>query len=92
MLKFYFLGHDYEYEARNALRVFDLNIDYEVFYPDQAKDFSDTGLSLVSCLDESQLSAQASLYKDNVLLADFSLRGHDLVLEKYSLKKLKRPW
>lgn len=90
MLKFYFLGHDYEYEARNALRVFDLNIDYEVFYPDQAKDFSDTGLSLVSCLDESQLSAQASLYKDNVLLADFSLRGHDLVLEKYSLKKLKK--
>ncbi|NLB32306.1 MAG: hypothetical protein GX818_00860, partial [Tissierellia bacterium] len=88
MLKFYFSGHNYEYEARNALRIFDSNIDYEISDIDS---FDGTGLSLVSHLHESELIyAKALLYKDNQLLFEFSLNSNDIILEKSGTKKLKK--
>ena len=85
MIKFYFSGHDYEYEARNALRVFDLNEEYEI------KDisfFDFKGLCVVSYLNE--LSARTLLYLDDKLLYESELSKDDIILEKYSPKKLKK--
>ncbi|MBP7222845.1 MAG: hypothetical protein KBA50_06305, partial [Sedimentibacter sp.] len=87
MFKFYFSGHDYEYEAGNALRVFDLNTDYEIMY----SSFEGRGLSLVSKLDEGEIiSAKAQLYDDNELLYQSYFKADDIILEKYGLKKLKK--
>ncbi len=86
MFKFYFSGHDYEYEARNALRVFDLNTDYEI---KDIKFFEGTGLSLLSYLEEG-FNAKAVLYKDNELLYESNLNGNDIILERYGIKKLKK--
>lgn len=86
MFRFYFSGHDYEYEARNALRIFDLNTEYEI---KDISAFDSSGLSVVSCLKEC-VSARAVLYKDNELLYESSLNGNDIVLEKYGIKKLKK--
>lgn len=88
MLKFYFSGHKYEYEARNALRVFDLNIDYEI---NDADSFQGKGLSLVSTLEEgSVFYAKALLYKDEELLYQSSFNSNDILLEKDGLIKLKK--
>lgn len=87
MFKFYFSGHDYEYEARNALRVFDLNADYEIIY----SSFEERGLSIVSCLEEGEIiSARAHLYMDKELLYESYLKSDDIVLEKHGVKKLKK--
>ena len=87
MFKFYFSGHDYEYEARNALRVFDLNTDYEIIYGS----FEGRGLSLVSSLEEGEIiSAKAQLYNDRVLLYQSCFKEDDIVLEKFGLRKLKK--
>ena len=87
MFKFYFSGHDYEYEARNALRVFDLNADYEIIY----SSFEERGLSIVSCLEEAEIiSARAHLYMDKELLYESYLKSDDIVLEKHGVKKLKK--
>jgi oxygen-independent coproporphyrinogen-3 oxidase len=87
MLRFYFTGHDYEYEARNALRVFDLNIDYEIIY----SSFEGRGLSIVSCLDDEEIfGAKVQLYKDNELLYESYFNADDIILEKYGVKKLKK--
>ncbi len=85
MIKFYISGHNYEYEARNALRVFDLNIDYEI------RDISSldfTGLCIVSYLKVS--GARALLYKDDKLLYESAFDNQDIILEQYSLKKLQK--
>ena len=88
MFKFYFSGHDYEYEARNAFRVFDLNTDYDIKDIDS---FEGTGLSVVSYLEENEvLYAKAILYKDNELLYESTFNSNDIILEKYSAKKLKK--
>ncbi|HBC29626.1 MAG TPA: coproporphyrinogen dehydrogenase HemZ [Clostridiales bacterium] len=87
MIKFYFLGHDYEYEARNALRVFDLNTDFEITY----SSFEGRGLSIVSCLEDGEvISAKAQLYKDNEILYESCFNANGIVLEKYGIKKLKK--
>ena len=87
MFKFYFFGHDYEYEARNALRVFDLNIDYEIMHGS----FDGRSLSVLSYLEEGEIiSAKAQLYNDCELLYESCISENDIVLEKYSLKKLKK--
>ena len=88
MIKFYFSGHNYEYEARNALRIFDSNIDYVI---SDIESFDGTGLSVVSYLHESELIyAKALLYKDNQLLFRISLNSNDIILEKNGRKKLKK--
>jgi oxygen-independent coproporphyrinogen-3 oxidase len=88
MFKFYFSGHDYEYEARNAFRVFDLNTDYEISDIDS---FEGTGLSVVSYLEENEVfRAKAMLYKDNELLYESIYNSNDIILEKCSAKKLRK--
>lgn len=87
MFKFYLSGHDYEYEVRNALRVFDLNADYEISHGS----FEGRGLSLVSCLDEGEtIRAEARLYMDKDLLYELCFKADDIVLEKHGVKKLKK--
>ena len=77
MIKFYFSGHNYEYEVRNALRIFDSNIDYEI---SDIESFDGTGLSVVSYLHESELIyAKALLYKANQLLFRISLNSNDII-------------
>ncbi len=88
MVNFYFSGHNYEYEARNALRVFDLNIDYQV---NDVGSFQGRGLSLVSYLEEgSVFCAKALLYKDDVLLYESSFNSDEILLERHGSKKLKK--
>ena len=85
MLKFYFSGHDYEYEARNALRVFDLNVEYEIR---DINSLNLKGLCIVSYLND--LSARALLYKDDELLYESTFNSLDIVLEKHGPKKLQK--
>lgn len=88
MISIYISGHNYEYEVRNALRVFDSNIDFEI---KELSCFSGEGLSLITCVEEKELIyAKAILYNDNVLLYEAAFNENDIILEKYSVKKLKK--
>lgn len=89
-LKFYFLGHNYEYEARNALRVFDLNIGCEIMETHRTK--THEGLELVSYLNECEgiYSGSAWLYSSGVLLYESEFKSGDILMESESEKKLKK--
>lgn len=88
MFKFYFSGHSFEYEVRNALRVFDLNIGYEI---NDIDSFTSRGLSVISYLEENEtIYAKALLYKDNDLLYESRFNSNDIILEKSNTKKLKK--
>lgn len=90
MLTFYFSGHNFEYEARNALRVFDLNINYEIKNIDQLKDNKDLGL--VSLLEEKEgvLTSTSLLFLNNDLLYQAKFRSDEIILETNNEKKLKK--
>lgn len=90
MLTFYFSGHNFEYEARNALRVFDLNINYEIKNIDQLKDNKDLGL--VSVLEEKEgvLTSTSLLFLNNDLLYQAKFRSDEIILETNNEKKLKK--
>ena len=78
---FYFSGHNYEYEARNALRVFDLNVDCEI------KKIGETeineGAVLVSILEErrSIVLGRAFFYLDGRLLYKAEYKSREIFLE-----------
>jgi len=90
MLTFYFSGHNFEYEARNALRIFDLNIKYEIKNLDQLKENKELGL--VSMLEEKEgvLISTSLLYLDYDLLYSAKCRSDEILLEKDNEKKLKK--
>ena len=90
MLTFYFSGHYFEYEARNALRVFDLNIDYEIKSIEELS--FDQEYSLISTLDEvdSIISSTARLYKGNELLYEKEFRSDEIFLEKNNDRKMRK--
>lgn len=90
MFTFYFVGHNFEYESRNALRVFDLNIKYEIKERNYIKD--NKGLGLLSILEEEydKFVGYAKLYYDNELLFESYFCSNDIVLEKENEKKLKK--
>lgn len=88
MISFYVSGHNYEYEVRNALRVFDSNIDYEL---KDVRSFSGKGLSLISYIEEKDIvSARAYLYKDHELLYESSFTSNDIRVERHSSIKVKK--
>ncbi|MDW5299916.1 MAG: coproporphyrinogen dehydrogenase HemZ [Sedimentibacter sp.] len=90
MLTFYFSGHNFEYEARNALRIFDLNINYEIKNIVQLKENKELGI--VSTLEEKEgvLISTSLLYWDNDLLYSSKYRSDEILLEKDNEKKLKK--
>ncbi len=87
---YYFIGHNFEYEARNALRVFDLNIPYEVKHISEFE--FDYGLCLISSLQENngKYVGSAKLYNNKKLLFESVYSDNEIVIEKCDLKKLKR--
>ena len=100
-LKYYFSGHNYEYECRNALRVFDLNIDceiksvektVEVEEIDEIDKFDNDGLRLDSILAEEGGVAlgRACLYLNDELLFVSECKGNEIILECENDKKLKK--
>jgi oxygen-independent coproporphyrinogen-3 oxidase len=50
MFTFYFAGHDFEYECLNALRMFDLNTEFEI--KDESELHNNKGLGLLTSLNE----------------------------------------
>ncbi|WP_312699440.1 coproporphyrinogen dehydrogenase HemZ [Sedimentibacter sp.] len=92
MLKFYLKGHNFEYESRNALRVFDLNLHYAVEYCDKLSDTDKEGLSLMSILKEEddKISGEAYLYENGALLHHAVFRREEILLESGNEKKLKK--
>lgn len=92
MLKFYLTGHNFEYESRNALRVFDLNLHYIIKYCSDLSDIDKDGLSLVSILKEKDdiILAEAYLYKDGALLYHAVFNSEEIFLESNNEKKLKK--
>jgi len=90
MFTFYFVGHNFEYETRNALRVFDLNIDYEIKEKNQLND--NIGLGLLSILEKinDEFIGVSKLYYNNDLLYESQFSSKDIVLEKENEKKLKK--
>lgn len=90
MFSFYFVGHNYEYELRNELRLFDLNTEYEIKYESLIK--NNKGLGLFSSLEikDDEFSGYAKLYNNNELLFESNYSSKDIVLEKENEKKLKK--
>ncbi len=91
MLTFYFVGHNFEYESRNALRVFDLNIDYNIKYSDISS-IDKEGFCLLSILDEKddKIKAKAYLYNNGALLYYSEFDSEEILLESNNEKKLKK--
>lgn len=89
-LTFYFSGHNFEYEARNSLRIFDLNIGYKIKDFDEIK--NNKGLGLSSLLEEKEgiLYGKACLYLNDNLLCSKEFSSNDILLESNSDKKLKK--
>ncbi|WMJ75820.1 MULTISPECIES: coproporphyrinogen dehydrogenase HemZ [unclassified Sedimentibacter] len=90
VLTFYFSGHNFEYEARNDLRIFDLNIGYEVKL--SGKSYNDTGLAMVSVLndDGNSLISTACLYLNDQLLFRAEYESDEIFLESADSKRLKK--
>lgn len=90
MFSFYFVGHNYEYESRNELRIFDLNTEYEII--DKNKLMYNKGIGLLSALEDNdnEYIGYAKLYFDNELLFEYKINSKDIVLEKENEKKLKK--
>lgn len=88
-LTFYFSGHNYEYESRNALRIFDLNIDYEI---KNINELNKTGLTLISILEERDGVAigKACLYFNDKLLFYAEYNSNEILMECENNKKLKK--
>ena len=90
MLTFYFSGHNFEYEARNALRVFDSNINYKIENIEQLKYNKDLGLVCVLEEKEGVLTSTSLLYLNNDLLYQGKFRSDEIILENDNDKKLKK--
>nr|WP_312575870.1 coproporphyrinogen dehydrogenase HemZ [Sedimentibacter sp.] len=90
MFSFYFVGHDYEYESRNELRIFDLNTEYEIKDEEQLK--NNTGLGMLSILEKEVdgFVGCAKLYNNGELLFESKFDSSEIVLEKENEKKLKK--
>ncbi len=92
MITFYLTGHDFEYESRNALRVFDSNLDYTIKYNNDSCDIDEEGLVLVSTLKEKNdiIWSEAYLYNCGSLLYHDKFNGKEILLESNNVKKLKK--
>ena len=90
MFTYYFVGHNFEYEARNALRIFDMNTKYEIESVEHV--CGNKGLGLVSTLNEKEgvLTSTSLLYLNNELLYQSECRSDEIILEKNNEKKLKK--
>lgn len=90
MLTFYFSGHNYEYECRNDLRIFDSNIDYEIKELDKLK--NNEGFGIVSILEEINgvASSNSYLYFNDKLLYKSEFNSNELLMECDNSKKLKK--
>lgn len=87
---FYFSGHDFEYEARNSLRIFDLNIGYKINDFNEIK--NNNGLGISSLLEEKAgiFYGKACLYLNDKLLYSKEFNSNDILLESESDKKVKK--
>lgn len=92
MLRFYFSGHNFEYEARNALRVFDLNIEYDVKNMDAEEPDFQCEYSIVSTLEEQEGAyiSTAVLYRKKEKINEKSFKSHEIILEKENDRKMKK--
>lgn len=90
MLTFYFSGHNFEYECRNDLRIFDSNIQYEIKKLHELQ--HDKGFFLVSILEEkeSTLFGKACLYLNDKLLFEAEYNSNEIIMECKNDKKLKK--
>lgn len=90
MFTFYFVGHNFEYESRNALRVFDLNIEYNIKEQKYLRDNNGLGLLSILVNKDDEFIGCAKLYYNNELLLESEFSSSDIILEKENEKKLKK--
>ncbi len=90
MVTFYFSGHNFEYEVRNALRVFDLNIKYEIQNIEQLRNNNDLGIVCLLEEKEGVLTSTSLLYLNNELLYQAKYCSDELILETNNDKKLRK--
>lgn len=90
MITFYFKGHNFEYEVRNALRVFDLNMKYEIKQWDEFQ--NNKGLALLCTLDNENdiYIGYAVLVQGQNQLYEAKFKEEDIKLEKNNELKLKK--
>lgn len=89
-ITFYFSGHEYEYEVRNALRVFDLNIDYKIKSFAELENNVALGISSVLEERDNLFYSKACLYFGNRILDSSEFCSNELILENESEKKIKK--
>lgn len=98
MIRFFLVGHEFEYEVRNIYRIFDLNSDIEIIYKDFENYNCDNYLTDTNDLivftelsdKENFYIGTAKLYKNNQLINQISINSKDIVLEKNDERKLKK--
>lgn len=95
MVTFYFVGHNFEYEVRNTLRIFDLNIKYKIELHsnvDSTYTHNSDGLIIISILDNvnDEYIGSSKLYYNKKLLFESKINMNDIKLEKKNEKKLKK--
>ncbi len=87
---FYFSGHNFEYESRNTLRIFDLNIGCKIHNID---DFTNNeNLALISILEEINgiIYGKSYLYLNCELLNSAEYNSNEIFLERENEKKIKK--
>ncbi|MEL7647119.1 MAG: coproporphyrinogen dehydrogenase HemZ [Sedimentibacter sp.] len=92
-MKFYLSGHYFDYESRNALRIFDLNVVCEIEKLEDAKFMSfDSEYTLCSNLEEQEgtFTSTASLFRGKKLLFSSAVSSRDILLETEDEKKMKK--
>lgn len=89
-ISIYLSGHDFEYEARNTVRIFDMNIDIELIADGICEPYG--GLCLVSELEDcsGDLMSRARLYDGDELLYHSEVHMDEMLLEKDDDKKSRK--
>lgn len=90
MITFYFDGHNFEYEVKNCLRIFDLNIPCVIKEKEFLKDNS--GIGIYTSLEKKHegFDGYTGMYRDNVLILEARINSGSILLEKENDKKLKK--
>lgn len=88
MINLYLIGHDYEYELKNVIRVFDLNTEIEIYY-EYPNIFKQNDINIISTLikENSIFVSKVKLFDGNKLTLQNKKNSSDIEIEKADLKK-----
>lgn len=91
MINLYFKGHNFEYELKNIIRIFDLNTKIEIHY-EYPRSFKNSDINIISTLttqNNIEIS-KTQLFEAEKLVLESSVDSSNIELEKLDVKKIKK--